>query len=150
MKIKLIIFDLWNTLCHKKYTKGSTKYLCNEFESPVCDRRKILKAYEKTFQLDKKTNLEEKYRKLFKELKIKVDNKKVKQYAKDRYMIETNCQNFRYTLPLLKELKEKGYNIAVLSNTTYLGGRLIKKSSLSSYVDKMFFSYELKSIKPFC
>lgn len=146
--IKVIIFDLWNTLCHKKYKKGSTKYLCNEFESPVCDKRKILKAYERTFQLDRKTDLEKKFRRLFKELNLKVDDKKIKKYAKYRYKLETICQNFRYTLPLLRELKKKGYKIAVLSNLTYLSGRIVKKASISGYVDKFFFSYELKSIKP--
>lgn len=142
--IKIIIFDLWSTLCYKKYTKGDTAHLSKEIKKPF---RKVLKTYEKHFQLDRSTDFEKKYENMFKELKIKFDRKLVEKYAKHRKKQEIVCEDYRYTLPLLKILKKR-YKIAVLSNTTFVSGNKVLKSPLSKYVDKFFFSYETKVIKP--
>ena len=145
--IKLVIFDLWNTLCHKKYRKGSTKHLWKELGQKH-EPRKILKTFEEVFQLDESKDFEEKYRKMFKKLSIKANEEVIKRYANERKKLERNCINYVYTVPLLKKLKQKGYKIALLSNTTKIGGDLILKSEAGKYIDKCFFPYETGYLKP--
>ena len=62
--IKVIIFDLWNTLQYKRYKKGSAKWMWKHFGKKMSYRR-ILKSYEKHFQLDKSDDFEKKYKNMF-------------------------------------------------------------------------------------
>jgi HAD superfamily hydrolase (TIGR01509 family) len=144
--IKLIIFDLWNTLAYKNKT-GMSKYIWKR----CCKNhtyRKVLKTYENIFQLDRSTNFEKKYSDMFKELKVNVNETLIKKFALRRKKTESNYRFYFYSIPLLRKLKKKGYKTAVLSNTTGVAGPAIRKSKLSKYIDRFFFSYDLGSIKP--
>ncbi|MBW2982458.1 HAD-IA family hydrolase [Candidatus Woesearchaeota archaeon] len=146
--INLVIFDLWNTLCYKKYKKGNVRGLIKELNANI-KYRKVSKTYENFFQLDSSADFEKKYRDMLKELKLYADDKTIKKYAKLRRKIETHCFSYSYTLPIIKKLKQKGYKIAVISNTTHLAAsRAIIKSGLDKYVDRFFLSYNERLIKP--
>lgn len=142
--IKVIVFDLWSTLGYKKYKTGDTAHLSNEIKVPY---RKALKTYEKHFQLDKKSDFVAKYSSMLKDLG-KYDLKIAKKYAVLRKRQELNCVFYAYAIPLLKLLRKKGYKVALLSNTTYVSGSKILKSSLRKHIDKFFFSYDIGCIKP--
>ncbi|MBR9691976.1 HAD-IA family hydrolase [Candidatus Woesearchaeota archaeon] len=144
---KVIIFDLWSTLAYKKKRKGSTKSLWKETGKKY-SYRKMIKTYEKIFQLGSSSNFEEKYKRMLDELKIPYTEELIKRYAFYRRTLESKRYVYKYAVPLLKELKKKGYKIVVLSNTTRAHGSKIMKSELSNYVNKFFFSYDIGSIKP--
>ena len=143
--IKLIIFDLWNTISYKKYKDGSIYDLHNEIGKKV-NKRKFLKTFENHFQLSK-ISYNKAFINMLDELKIKYDNKLIKKLVKKREKYQSVFIFYKYLLPLLKELK-KNYKIALLSNTTHQLGERIKKSKVKNYFNKLFFSYELKAIKP--
>jgi putative hydrolase of the HAD superfamily len=145
--IKVIIFDSSNTLAYKKYRKGNVKSLWKK-TGKKCSLRKFLKTYEKNFQLDNSGNFELKYKKMLDELKIPYTEKLIKKYALYRKRIESTFCIYTYAMPLLKELKQKGYKTSVLSNKTFSHANQILKSKLTKYIDRFFFSYDLKSIKP--
>ena len=145
--IKVIIFDLWSTLQYKRYTKGNILWFWKTFgrKHPY---RKVLKAFEKLFQLDGSDDLRKKYSLLFDELNIPKTDIVIRKSAAYRKRIDTNGRLYKYVVPLMKKLKKKGYKIAVLSNITHLSAVKAKKSVLKDYVNKFFFSYQIGSIKP--
>jgi len=145
--IKLIIFDFWSTIGYKKYKKGNLISLWKKIGKKY-EFRKFDKAYERNFQLDKSPNYESKYKKLLKEFKIPYTDELIKKYADYRRRLDSKRYLYSFVIPLFKKLKQKGYKISVLSNTTYAHGSKIKKMKLKKYVDKFFFSYEIGSIKP--
>jgi HAD superfamily hydrolase (TIGR01662 family) len=144
--MKVIIFDLWNTIAYHNYKSGSLSSICKKCYKN--DYRTFLKSYETFFQTSKNISFEKSFEKLFKKLKIKYDDKKIKKYSQKRKKYETDFIFYAYLFPLLKKLKKQGYKIALLSNTSSLVGEKIKKTKLNKYFDKFFFSYELRSIKP--
>jgi HAD superfamily hydrolase (TIGR01662 family) len=145
--IKLIIFDLWNTLQHKDRKIGTIEWFWAKFarKHPY---KKVLKIYERIFQEDRSEDFVKKYKKLFDELHLKKDKKVIKKVAWYRKKIESNGVLYKYVIPLMKKLKKKKYKIAILSNITYMQGKKIKKKAVSHYVNHFFFSCDLGSIKP--
>ena len=142
-EIKLVIFDLWNTLAYHPGHKGSLKDLCK-----MCypnNYRKFLKTYEKHLQRSKNITFEQGFQKVFKELKIKRD---VNEFAQLRKKYESNFKFYAYVLPLIKKLKKQKIKTALLSNTSKFLGDKIKKTPVCKNLNKCFFSYELKVIKP--
>ena len=145
--IKVIIFDLWNTLQYKRYKKGSARWMWKHFGKKMSYRR-ILKSYEKNFQLDKSDDFEKKYRNMFKELKLPYTSALIKKYALYRRKMEARGYVYSYTVPLLKKLRKKGYKIALLSNITHFHARRLLKLKVHRGIDKFFFSFRLGSLKP--
>ena len=145
--IKVIVFDLWSTLQYSSVKIGHIKWM-QKIYFKKHSVRKVRKSYEELFQLDKSDDFQDKHKKLFNKLKVKYDNAMIKECAFYRERIEKTGKFYKYSLPLLRKLKKKGYKIALLSNITHLRGEFLKKSVLKNYIDKYFFSYELKSIKP--
>jgi HAD superfamily hydrolase (TIGR01662 family) len=144
--MKVIIFDLWNTIAYHKFEDGSLNDICKKCYKK--DYRTFLKSYEEIFQTSKKGSFENNFRKLFKKLKIEYDNRKIEKYVAKRKRYESKFIFYKYLFPLLKKLKKEGYKIALLSNTDVYLGEKMKKCKLNKYFDKFFFSYDLKSIKP--
>ena len=144
--MKVIIFDLWSTIAYHKYKDGSLGDICKECYKK--DYRTFLKSYEDIFQTSKNVSFDKGFEKLFKKLKIKYDDKKIKKYTDKRRRYESAFIFYKYLFPLLKKLKNEGYKIALLSNTDAYLGEKIKKTKLNKYFDGFFFSYDLKSIKP--
>jgi len=145
--IKLIIFDLWNTLEYKRHEKGSVEWIKSKLARKH-SLRKVRKTFEKTFQMHKSDSFEKDYKKMFDILKIKYDHVLIKKNAFYRKRIESESSLYKYSIPLIKELKKKGYKLCILSNITHFHGIRMKKSILKKYMDKFFFSYEIGSIKP--
>ena len=145
--IKVIVFDLWDTLAYKSYKKGGIAYLWKKLGKHYTPRV-FLKTFEKHFQLKKHISFETAFKKLFTELKIPYDEKRVKQSVKERKLYESKVVFYGHVFPLLKRLRQKGYKIGILSNTDFFAGERMRKTQLHQYVDKFFFSYEIGSIKP--
>jgi HAD superfamily hydrolase (TIGR01509 family) len=145
--IKVIIFDLWNTLQYKRYKKGGVRWMWKRFGKKI-PYRKILKSYERNFQLDESDDFEKKYKNMFRELKLPYDDEAIKKYALYRKKMEAKGHIYSYTVPLLKLLRKKGYKIALLSNITHFHARRLIKLKINKCIDKFFFSFRLGSLKP--
>jgi HAD superfamily hydrolase (TIGR01549 family) len=145
--IKLVIFDLWDTIAYKKKETGSLKNICNVTYGKK-HYRKFLKQYEQTFQTQNNIEYKKGFKILFKKLKIPFDEKKINLCAKQRIYYQSNFKYYSYIFPLLKKLKQEGYKTALLSNTSSYMGEKILKSKLKKSMDKIFFSYQLGVIKP--
>ena len=145
--IKVVVFDLWETLVYKRYKKGGIRWMWKETGKGISYRR-FLKTFEKNFQLSKKFSFEKSFKGFFKELKIPYDDNLIKKFIEQRKKYELSYVFYKDLFPLLTKLKKKGYKIGVLSNTDPFIGENVKKAQLSKYVDKFFFSYEIGSIKP--
>lgn len=145
--MKLIIFDFWHTSAYKSYRRSNIRSLWKKLGKKYTYRT-FMKVYEKYFQLDKKTNFKEKYKKMFKELKLPFNEKIIKNFEKDRFGLGARFHFYIYLFPILKKLKKQGYKLAMLSNATYQEGEKIKSSKLKKYINHFFFSYDLKAIKP--
>lgn len=144
--IRLAVFDLWNTIAYHQSKKGSLKSICER----CCNLnyREFLKAYEKTMQLSKGVSFEKGFRKLFDELNIKASDEEIKRYSDERESYESDFRFYKYIAPLIRELKKNRCNTALLSNTSSYLGERIKKTETGKKFDKIFFSYELHSMKP--
>jgi len=144
--IKIIVFDLWNTLAYKKYRRGDALSMWKA-TGEKGNYRNFLKTYEKNLQTSK-ISLEKGYGKMLDELNILYDNNLLKKFVKYRKRLESHLILYKYVVPFLKILKHKGYKVGVLSNSRYEQKENIKRSQLSKYVDKFFFSFDIGSIKP--
>lgn len=74
-------------------------------------------------------------------------------YEKEiKYAIDAIYENlniFEYSTPWLKELKEKGYKIYILSNFgDYTFNKSLKYFDFINYTDGKLISYEVKMLKP--
>ncbi|MEE9525658.1 MAG: HAD family hydrolase [Candidatus Woesearchaeota archaeon] len=145
--IKLIIFDLWSTLQYKRRRRGAIAWFWRRIANKH-PYRKVLKAYERIFQLDKSDDYVKKYYELFSELELKKDEKLIRKVAKYRKDIEKCGTLYKYAIPLMRKLKKKGYKIAVLSNITHLQGKKVRSTVLKKYANHFFFSYNIGTIKP--
>ena len=147
--IKVIVFDFWNTLGYKLYKLGRTKSIWEETGKKRSPRA-FTKAFEKHFQLDKSKDFGKKYCNMLDELGVSYTEEFIKKHIRYRNRLEfkSRIHVYKYVIPLLRELSKKKYKIGVLSNTTYAKGSRIKKSKLSRYVNKFFFSYDIGLIKP--
>ncbi len=142
---KVIVFDLWDTIAYHRQKTGSLKNIsreCNE------DPRKFLKLYEKNLQTFKNITFKKGFKRLFDALGKHFSEQEIEKFAAKRKRYESKYEFYKYAAPLFRKLKKKGYKIALLSNTSQYLGKQIKKSKIADHIDKMFFSYELGTIKP--
>ncbi|MGI6589132.1 MAG: HAD family hydrolase [Candidatus Iainarchaeum sp.] len=149
--IKVVIFDLWNTLIPAtidwphliSLVKKSS--INNEESSSLGD---FIKKYEELTQKKKYGDYEE-LRKDF------LSGFSAKGVVLEQMLYEIYVNRidkivfFDDVLPTLVELKNKGYKLALLTNTENLTFEKIEaKLKLSNYFDFLGLSYEIGEIKP--
>lgn len=87
----------------------------------------------------------EKYWKvLLKELKREDKFDEIIKYLKNLAPSKLNNDMFG----LVKKLKQNGYKLGLLSNTTLIGGKRIKESEIAKYFDTVVISAEIGFMKP--
>lgn len=148
--IKVVIFDLWNTLIpttidwphlfsliKKNNPKGK--------ESSLGD---FVRKYEELVQVSKFSSYEE-FRKTF----IKGFNGDALLLEQELYEIFTNRLDKIYffddVVPVLKKLRKEGYKLALLTNTENLAfDKVNALLNLEKYFDFFGLSFELNVVKP--
>lgn len=143
--IKVIVFDLWNTLIPTTINWPRLFNLIGEQNIPL---GVFLERYERATQLKKYKNFEH-FRKDF----LKEFGPDSKILEDELYEVFTNRLDKIYFFPevvsVLKNLRSKGYKLALLSNTENIAfNKVEEKIQLSKYFDFLGLSYNIKAIKP--
>lgn len=145
--IKLIVFDLWDTLAYK-YTKvGGTRHLIRVMK-PGIARKKFVKIFENSLQTKRWRSKYAAYQDLCRKVGFPATRENIQMLIKLRNHSESKTGLFKHTLPMLKKLR-KGYRIGLISNTSiFATSKLKKKTRLFDNIDHLLFSYDAGMIKP--
>ena len=148
--IKLICFDLWNTLATRKKNQltSSVKELEDFFKIKE-DHKTVVKAFESIIQTKNWSNEFEAYSKFLLHFKIKPTFSNVMKAIKIREDSEYNIILYDFVIPLLKQIKDLNIKIGLISNSSvFVIKNVRKKTDLLDYIDYPLFSFDVKTIKP--
>lgn len=148
--IKLICFDLWNTLATRKKNQltSSVKELEDFFKIKE-DHKTVVKAFESIIQTKNWSNEYEAYSKFLLHFKIKPTFSNVMKAIKIREDSEYNIVLYDFVIPLLKQIKNLNLKIGLISNSSvFVIKNVRKKTDLLDYIDYPLFSFDVKTIKP--
>jgi putative hydrolase of the HAD superfamily len=146
--IKLIIFDLWQTLADRKVKKDWYEILPEKLNLKI-SKKDLIKIYENSMQRKKWESKYEAYSSFCKNLGLETTMKNVESIREIRDQAEKKTFVYDHVMPMLKKLKMRGYKIGLLSNTTNFAiDRLKDNTKLLDYIDYPIFSYEIGFIKP--
>lgn len=144
MKKKAVIFDLWNTLVFKKgknLTTAIAEYYSLHYDSVYEWIRLSSLAKDKT---DKYY-----YIKMICQanaIKFKEQDKVFFDYLFDNYYKE--CDWMDGAKEILASLKNRGYKIGILSNSSEISYNVIENFKLKDFVDDIVLSCEVGYLKP--
>ncbi|MFW5846598.1 MAG: HAD family hydrolase [Nanoarchaeota archaeon] len=148
--IKLIIFDLWQTLAYRRGDNGprSIRTMLNKFNLGI-SIEKAIKIFEDSVQTKKWKSKFKAYQNLCENLKINAEEQNVRELMNIRDSAEEKLRLYSFTIPLLKKLRKQGYKIGLISNSSEFAIKKVKeKTDLLKYVDYPLFSYNVGVIKP--
>jgi len=144
--IKVIAFNLWNTLAEKQ-GKDSLKDIIKAFnveDIPVFKR----KYYETYFTSPWLTKYDA-YREICSNNNIEPNEDNIQKMIN---IANKNLQLigiYEYTFPLLETLKKSGLKLALLSNSSIFSTKMLKENTkLLEHFDFTLFSYDLGLLKP--
>ncbi len=147
--IKLIAFDFWGTLAIKgnPFFHFSEK-IKDEFKINL-ERKEINKIYEETVQIKYWETQADAFTEFARRLKISPTKENIVKLIGIRNKSEEGMLVFDFVIPLLKKLKEKRYQIAIVSNSSMFTYEYIKKeTNILKYVDYEHFSFQVGYTKP--
>ncbi|MET1101814.1 MAG: HAD family hydrolase [Pyrodictiaceae archaeon] len=152
--IKLVIFDVWNTLLDlRKLYKILSANLATLARISQDEAYELLSKTAARIRLERRRGVfisVEDSLKLFEE-ETGINEEVLKKALSTTF---NEARNIRIpgALETLKALREMGYEIAVLGNTIYWQGALTRlllaREGLYEYIDRSFFSDEIKASKP--
>jgi FMN phosphatase YigB (HAD superfamily) len=146
--IKLVIFDLWDTLAYKNTKYGGTRHILRLTHSKI-PREKFVKIFERSVQTKKWKSKYAAYTNLCKNMGLPATRANIELLIKTRDYAEIRIKLFKHTISMLKKLRAQGYKIGLISNTSIFSVRqLEKKTKLSRYIDYPLFSFIAKAVKP--
>jgi HAD superfamily hydrolase (TIGR01509 family) len=144
--IKAIIFDCWSTLFYKDAPPPAS----------FSERLGVEKTYtlekvlEKNLMLSPITDVKESFRKIIAELNLKPDEKMVEDLSvilSDKWV--NYNKPYPNTLEVLSELKNKKYQLGMVSNASDIVFEpLRKKYRFDEIFDAVVVSFEIGAIKP--
>jgi putative hydrolase of the HAD superfamily len=147
--IKLIAFDFWETLATKR--NPFFHFLDNikkEFNVKF-SKEEISDIYKKTMQTKYWESEADAFSELLRKLNIPVKKENILKIINIRNKSDSGILIFDFVVPLLKKLKENGYKIAIVSNTSMFTYQYIKKNTnVLKYIDYEIFSFQVGYSKP--
>lgn len=146
--IKLVIFDLWQTLAYRDVEYSTTSEMLKQTKCNI-PKDKFVKVFEESIQTKKWNSKFWAYQNLCKNMELETTEKNVKLLMGIRDRAEEETKLYLYTIPMLKQLRDKGYKIGLISNTSVFAIEHIKnKTELLNYIDYPLFSFDIGVIKP--
>lgn len=146
--IKLIIFDLWQTLAYRDEEKDSIIQMLEKTWSSLPEKD-FVKIFENSVQTKKRTNKYEAYENLCKNMGLSITEDNVNLLTNIRDYAKSQSKLYLHTIPMLKQLRKLWYKIWLLSNSSIFAVEVLKrKTNLLDYIDYPLFSFELGTIKP--
>lgn len=139
-----LVFDLWETLGTKNV--GISKSLQQRFSIPKAED--FLHKYEKAVQLKKWENEEDMARNFLVEFGV-TQNDENTQFVVELFRKGiNNATLFDGMKELLITLKQKGYKLGLLSNTTVFESGVLERLSIDNFFDAKVFSWQKGNLKP--
>jgi len=145
--IKLIVFDLWDTLAYKDTFIRSTLQIFKKIKLLI-PYDKFVKIYEQSVQTKKWKSKYDAYKNLCKNLGIETNDRNIKLIMFIRDKAEARTKLFPRSLSMLRQLKKQGYKTGIISNTSVFSIEPLKKTKFFSYIDYPLFSFDAGIIKP--
>lgn len=144
--IKLVVFDLWQTLIPATI---DFVHLSSLLKKEKLTLSEFIPRYENAVQLKKYKKFEDLRKDFFKEFK-EYDNKLLEEELYEIYFNRIDHIHFYpEVIKVLEKLRKDGYKLALLSNTENLLTEVLEdKLKLRSYFDLVVMSYETGAIKP--
>jgi len=150
--VKAVIFDLWGTLFYDvfPYPAEFAKRLGKKVDKyNYVEDYDYVKAFERNLMLAPYENLRTPVTNLLIELKIEPAEKLVSELVGIIHKGAEDQKSYAQTLKVLKNLKENGYKLGLISNTDdYSFKHLKNRYHLDKFFDAMLISYDTGIIKP--
>lgn len=146
--IKLIIFDLWQTLAYRDVEYSTTSEMLKATGSNI-PKDKFVKIFEESIQTIKWNSKKEAYENLCRNMSLETTRDNVELLMKIRDNAEEETKLYPHTLPLLTQLNKQGYKTGLISNSSVFAVEQIKKKTeLLKHIDYPLFSFDVGVIKP--
>lgn len=145
--IKFIIFDLWQTLAYKDVECRAVSKMLKETKSKI-PLKKFIKIFENSIQTKRWNSESTAYRNLCKNMGLEITKDNIRLLIDIRDEAESKTKLYNHTIPMLKKLRENGYKIGLISNTSIFSIKYIKMTGLLKYIDYPIFSFNVGVIKP--
>jgi putative hydrolase of the HAD superfamily len=143
--IKVIVFDLWNTLIP---TTIDWPFLFSLIKNQQVSLGDYLARYERSTQLKNYKNFSELRKDFLKEFGPDSAVLEAELYEVFTNRLDTICF-FPEVVSVLEKLHNDGYKLALLTNTESIAFRKVdKKINVSKYFDFLGLSYKINAIKP--
>ena len=155
--MKLVIFDLWNTLIYKKVNldmyhkvlkKKNIRISRKEFISilPPVKRKSCLETVSELTSLNKDLKG---IKNLCRNLGLKASKENISLIVDIRDEREESVNTYSHTYSILKKLKKQGFKVGIISNISVFSAKRVKKhTNILSYIDYKLFSYIAGTVKP--
>ena len=141
--IKLIIFDLWDTLATKGFAINKT--FRQHFN--INDSEEYLQKYEGAVQLSKWDSKEDMVKNLLKTFDLHLSEDNI-NFCMDMYNRGIKqAKLFDYSIELIKKLKAE-HTLTLISNTTNFEIGIIDKENIRQYFDIVICSHDIGKLKP--
>jgi HAD superfamily hydrolase (TIGR01549 family) len=145
--IKFVIFDLWQTLAYRDAKYGTAIQILKAAQVKL-PKTKAIKIFEQSLQLKKWKSKKQAYTNLCKNIGLKITNQNIDWLMNMRDYAEARTKLYPYATTLLKKLKQGGYKIGLISNSSVFEVRQIKKTNILKYINYPLFSFGVRVIKP--
>ncbi len=146
--IKLIIFDLWQTLAYFDVGYSVVNKMLKKTGVSI-PRDSFIKIFESSVQTKKWESKFDAYKNLCKNMGIEATEENVGVFVDIRDEAESKTKLYSHTIRMLKQLRKQGYKTGLLSNSSVFAIQQIKKrTNLIDLIDYPLFSYQVGTIKP--
>jgi len=146
--IKLVIFDLWQTLAYRDVEYSTTSMMLEKTGADI-PKDKFVKIFEESLQTKKWESKFKAYRNLCKNMGLKTTEYNIKLLRDIRDKAEEETKLYSHTMPMLKKLRKEGYKTGLISNSSVFAVEQIKqKTNLLEHIDYPLFSFDVGVIKP--
>ncbi len=146
--IKVVVFDLWETLASSRVKESYSKLLKKEFniKKPL---DKIRDIFEETFQTKYWETEYDAFKEICRNLVVAPTDKNIFRMIALRERKKGDIYLFKESIPLLKQLKKKNYKTGIISNTSMADyDRMKNKLKILKYIDYPVFSFQVGVVKP--
>lgn len=145
MKKRLIVFDLWKTLC---YRESIVAQMMEQFRLPGSYRRNAI-LFEEAVQKQSWDSTDELFRALALAFSLSQTEDVVQQLKCFFDSAYDGFLEYMHVRTMLKNLKEQGFLLGLISNSSDYAIHLLRKhTDILDLFDVIVFSYEARAIKP--
>ncbi len=146
--IRLIVFDLWQTLVYRDFGYGTSAEIIRLFH-PQGSIKKIRKVFEDSIQTKKWKSEYKAFENLAKNLGLGTEKEVVKLLMSLRDYADSRTKLYPHVIAMLKKLKKQGFKVGILSNSSVFDVKYMQNAThLLKHVDYSIFSYNVGCIKP--